>query len=349
MPFSLDQGAGRWSLACSNTRVNDIIFLGEVEMIKELFFNDGSADSDNYYQALRAFRIDPNQNFIDVKSRIGLGPATAYAQMYFANLKSYKRLRRELELHQRESNPANRGVDILIVLPPHGTIPRSSLTNFLRQSMGLCTSGQFALISHAQINTDRVVSGAQRLSRLILEKRKNKRKLLIVSYSFGSAFVRVMLDRLEAEDLSPIKGWFNISGLIFGSPRFHCSDRRGILNAMSTSQRSFSSQQNYFHGPLNTRGIKTVHALGIHNGTQLSFRNDRKREYLRAWGPNDGLISFASYQKLDQPVIPLFDQSHEINLAPMASTFVRTLSSMVSTVPVRDSFLPSDQGTLDFV
>ena len=315
-------------------------------MIKELFLTDSQEDPNNYYQAMRAWKIDPNQEFIKVKGRIGFWPSQTYAQMFFAESRLYKKLRRELELHQRESNPANHDHDVVIVLPPQKALSKTSIQQFLRQSMGLCTVGQFAFVSHAQVNSDRVISGAKSLSRIISEKRKSGRKLLIVSYSYGSAFVRVMLDRLTPEERAPIKGWLNISGLIFGSPRFHCSDRFSLINSTSSWQRSFSSEQNYLTAPLNTYGIKTVHFLGVKGGANLSYREKKKRESLKAWGPNDGVVSFSPYQRLDQPVLPLFDQGHEVDLRPLASTFVRTLSSMVSTLPLK-SKVGFDASTLN--
>ncbi len=300
----------------------------------ERFFREKSLnDSESYYSALKAFKLDPNQNFIDCKNRLGLQAATHYSQLYFTHHNRYKRFRREIELHRQESNPLNKEVDVIIVLPPDKTIPKTQTRRFLRQSMGLCMSGQFMYVSPAQLHTDRPLLGAKRLYELVKEKKNNGRKCLIISYSFGSAFVRVMLDNMSEEEANHIKGWVNVSGVIFGSPLFHCSDKKSLFNNVSGSQRSFSIEQKYFHNRLDTKGIKTVHLLGLKCDSTLGYQEWRRREALKAWGPNDGILSFEPYRVLEQPVIPFVDQGHGISLDGFSSTFVRMLSSLVSTLP----------------
>ena len=317
----------------------------------ERFFRDRSLnDSESYYSALKSFKIDPQQNLIDCKNRLGLQAATHYAQLYFTHHNRYKRLRREIELHRQESNPLNREVDVFIVTPPEKTIAKSSVRRFLRQSMGLCMSGQFAYVTPAQLHTDRVLLGAKRLYKLIEEKRKKQRKCIIVSYSFGSAFVRVMLDNMTKEEASTIKGWANVSGLIFGSPLFHCSDKKSLFYNVTGAQRSFSSEQRYFNSRLNTKGVKTVHFLGLKCDSGLGYQEWKRREALKAWGPNDGIIPYEPYRHVEQPVIPLIDQGHGIDLAGISSTFIRLLSSMVSTLPPTVKKIEySENKNLDFI
>jgi len=308
-------------------------------MIGSLFKNKSLDYSEAYYQAQRAYKIDPNQDFVRVKSRIGLTAAATYSQIYFSNQMRYKRFRRDLEIHQMHANALNGDYDVLVVLPPRGSLAKGQIEVLLRQTMGLAISAGFDFVSQAQLNTDRVLHGAKRLHNLVLEKKKAGRKLIIVSYSYGSAFVRVMLDNSRPEEVSHIKGWTNLSGMIFGSPLFHCSDKMELFSSTTPSQRTFSSEQKYFLKKMNTHGIKTIHFLGMKNNESLNRAELRQRDRLRAWGPSDGYIPFASYQNLDQTVVPLFDQGHLIDLSSLSLTFVRALSSLVSTVPVKKALI----------
>lgn len=308
-------------------------------MLKNLFYKPEAEETDNYYQALKAFKIDPNQDLNRVKSRIGLEASVSYAHLYFSNQKSFKRLRRELDLHQNEFNQLNSQYDVLIVLPPKALMNRKIGQKVLHQCSGLAVTAGFAYVSHAQLNSDNALEGARRLTRLVEEKRRQGRKLLLVSFSYGSAFVRIMLDNMEKESCDHIKGWLNLSGLIFGSPRFHCSDKKRFYQRVSLAMRSFSSEQKYFQGPLDTKGIKTVHLLGLQSREAMNFSELKTREELKAWGPNDGLVPFAPYQKLNAPVMSLLNQGHHIDVGAIGSTYLRILSSMVSTIPVRGETL----------
>lgn len=257
----------------------------------------------------------------------------SYAQLYFAGTMAMKRFRRELELHHKEYNQLNNQYDIVIVEPPHQFFRRGIVQKTIRQYSILALSGGFGLVTTSNLNTDNAIEGGRKLFKLIEDKRKAGRKVLLISFSYGSAFVRIMLDHMQSHDVGIIKGWLNLSGLIFGSPRFHCSDKKSIFG-VSRALRSFSSEQRYFTTPFDPKGIKVVHGLGLNPLHNLSRADVKAREYLRAWGPNDGLIPFASYQKLTGPVLTVPGQGHIIDVANMASTFVRSLSSMVSTIPL---------------
>lgn len=302
-------------------------------MLTDLFREKSFDDSQAYYRARRAYQNDPTQDFVRVKNRIGLAAAGVYAQIYFANQTRYKRFRRELDLHQSVTNHANKDFDVLIVAPPRGSLRADVIQRFVRQSMGLATSAGFSYVSQAQLNTDRVLHGARRLYNLVREKKKAGRQLLIVSHSFGSAFVRVMFDQVDKNERNHIKGWMNISGLIFGTPLFDCSDKKSFFNKTSAWQRTFSCEQRYFHGQPQTQGVKTLHFLGMKNDQTLTRAELKQRQHLKAWGPNDGLLTYSPYQHLDQTVVPLFDQGHLVDLSQMSMTFVRSLSAMVSTLP----------------
>ena len=230
-------------------------------MLGNLFKEKSLDYADAYYQARRSFQIDPNQDFISVKNRIGLVSATTYAQIYFSNLNRYKKFRRELDLHSQTMNAKNHDYDVLIIVPPRGSVPQRVIQHMIRQTMGLSTSAGFSFVSTARLNTDRVLHGAKRLKNLILEKKKAGRKLILVSHSFGSAFVRVMLDNSESHEVEHVKGWVNLSGLVFGSPLFNCSDKKTLLNSTTPSQRTFSSEQKYFRGTPNIHQLKVVHFL----------------------------------------------------------------------------------------
>ncbi|MEO0337487.1 MAG: hypothetical protein AAF202_13920, partial [Pseudomonadota bacterium] len=130
-------------------------------MLGNLFKEKSLDFADAYYQARRSFKINPQQDFISVKNRIGLTAATTYAQIYFSGLSRYKKFRRELDLHSQEINRKNHEFDVLIVIPPRGLIPQRLTQQMLRQTMGLATSAGFSYVSHAQLNSDRVLDGAE--------------------------------------------------------------------------------------------------------------------------------------------------------------------------------------------
>jgi hypothetical protein len=302
-------------------------------MLSHLFSSQELLASEAYYQARRSYEIDPNQDFVRVKSRIGLRASIIYAQMYFADQPRYKRFRRAIELHKFQRNQQNKNYDVLIVLPPRGLLPKEWTQAMLRQAMGLATSAGFAHISQAQLNTDRVLLGAKRLHQLIKEKNRQQRRVIVVSFSYGSAFARVLFDQSSPRDLQGIQGWVNLAGLIFGSPRYNCSNKVRLFFSSTPAQRTFSCEQQYFKTPMRRQNFQSLHFLGMQS--QMSEAEWRMREKLRAWGPNDGVISFAPFQKLEQTVIPLPDQGPLINLDQMSMTFICSLSSLVSTLPMK--------------
>lgn len=301
-------------------------------MLGSFFKNRELESTDAYYQARRSYQMDPLQSFTKVKNRIGLAGSIVFSQIYFSEQVLYKKFRREIELHRNVTNSLNQDFDVLIVLPPRGSFNTAIVQHMLRQTMGLATSAGFAFVSQAQLNTDRVIHGAKRLHQMILEKKRQGRKVILVSHSFGSAFVRVMLDKSDPKDLDGIQGWVNVSGMIFGSPLYDCSNKVKMFFSSTPSQRTFSVEQSHFKNRLRRQKFKTVHFLGLKS--QMSPAEWRDRERLRAWGPNDGMIPYEPYKHLNQTVVPLLDQGHLVDLNQISFTFVRTLSSMVSTLPV---------------
>ncbi len=308
-------------------------------MLKSLFLKSEHSEAEVYYEALKSFRRDPNQDFAAVKRHLGLTVATTYAQLYFQNQKSQQRFRREVELHAGDYNQLNSQFDVLIVAPSQKMLPSHLVKLMSKQASSLATSVGFKYVSQAQLHSNNVLESARRLQRILMDKNKQGRQVLIVSFSFGSAVVRVLLDHLNSSETKMIKGWLNVSGLIFGTPRFHCSDKKSFYNLISLDMRSFSCEQSYFQKPLNTKGIKTVHMLAIKQPRDMTLTEQRNCSFLKAWGPNDGLVPFRDYQKLQAPVVPLMGQSHLIDFASVASLYVRSLSSMVSTLPQQKRFL----------
>lgn len=308
-------------------------------MLKSLFFKSEHSEAESYYRALKSFRRDPNQDFAAVKRHLGLDVATTYAQFYFQNQKTQQRFRREVELHAGDYNQLNSQFDVLIVAPSQKMQPSHLIKQITKQASSLATSAGFKYVTQAQLHSNNVLESARRLQRVLLDKSKKGRQVLLVSFSFGSAVVRVLLDHLNSSETKMIKGWLNASGLIFGTPRFHCSDKKSFYNAVSLDMRSFSCEQSYFKKPLDTKGIKTVHMLAIKQPKDMTLVEQRNCSFLKAWGPNDGLVPFRDYQKLQAPVMPIMGHSHLIDFASVATLYVRSLSSMVSTLPQQKKFL----------
>jgi len=309
-------------------------------LLRSLFFKSEYSEAESYYQALRCFRRDPDQDFAAVKRHLGLDVATIYAQLYFQNQKNHQRFRREIELHSGEYNQLNSQIDVLVVAPSQKMLPSHLIKQLSKQASSLATSAGFMYVTQAQLHSNNVLEGARRLQRILRDKSKQGRQVILVSFSFGSAVVRVLLDHLSTSETKMIKGWLNASGLIFGTPRFHCSDKKSFYNSVNIDMRSFSCEQTYFQKPLDTKGIKTVHMLAVKLPKDMMLIEQRNCSFLKAWGPNDGLVPFRDYQNLQAPVIPVMGQNHLIDFASVASLYVRSLSSMVSTLPQQKRFLP---------
>ncbi len=304
-------------------------------VLKNLFSQSIRRESpeNNYYKAIKAYKLNPQQDFSRLRSEIGLDAATEYAHLYFSHLKLNQKLRREIELHPYEYNQLNSSVDVMIIPPPHALITEEIFKKHIQPFSPLATSCGFAHVSLLEMKVDSVHEGARRLLKVIQDKAKNQKKVLLISLSYGSAFVRLMLDHANETEKASVKGWMNLSGLIFGSPRFHCSDRAFWTQKVSRLQRSFSSEQKYFLTPLSNLDVKTIHFLGLQIGQQQGA-NRKEREYLKAWGPNDGLVPFYRYQNLTHPVFSFAGDGHWISISDHASFFAKTMSAMVSVLPV---------------
>ncbi len=287
----------------------------------------------SYYKAIKAYKNNPQQDFSRLRAEIGLAAATEYAHIYFSNLKTNLKFKRELEIHSFEYNQLNSQVDVIIVPPPRALISDEAYKRYIKPLSALVTSCGFAHVSILDLKVDSVLEGARGLHKQVQEKIRGSKKFIIISTSYGSGIVRTMMDHASQQELSAIKGWINLSGLIFGSPRFHCSDKTFWPQKNSRLQRSFSSEQTYFLSPFKDYGIRTVHFLGLQLGSEPS-ENRSEREFLKAWGPNDGLVPFYRYQNLSQPVVSFANEGHWISIVDHASLFVKTLSSMVSVIPV---------------
>ena len=288
-----------------------------------------------YYQACQAYDKDPDQDFISIKNQWGLMASLLYAQMYFSNLESYKRFRRELALYPfsfREMNRKRRNYDMWLILSPTGLGDQKTNQRILRQIQGLAVSGGFSSVRQVVLPGDSVLSGAQHLRKLVQQQKSLGRKLILVSHSFGSAFVRVMLDNTSKDDLELVRGWLNLSGLIFGSPLFHCSDRSDRSTRFSSTpplQASFSMEQKYFLGEPKTHHLEVLHFLGVsHEDEILGPLALKNRERLKAWGPSDGTLCFEPFRKLGNMVVPLINQGHELDVSLFPMTFLASLSPM---------------------
>jgi hypothetical protein len=305
-------------------------------VLKSLFMKSDVAGPDTYYQAVKAFQRNPNMDFASVKRYHGMAVAYHYAQLYFTSQKSYGRFRREIDLHSdRGYNQLNNLFDVLVVPPPASLIKPYISQRLTKQAVSLAIGAGFGQSSQLQLESANALEGARRLLRVLQERHDKARPLLLVSYSFGSTFVRILLDQASSEDLRWVKGWVNVSGLVYGSPRYHCSDRFFLSNPMTRDLRSFSCEQKYLQKSFDTHGIKTLHFLGLKSPSLMNFTEWRNCNYLRAWGPNDGLVPLSHYQKVSGPVVPIMNQTHLIDFGEMASLYVRSLSSMVSTLPMQ--------------
>ena len=277
-------------------------------------------------QALRFFKTNPNEDFVKVKDSMGLEAATFYAHFYFSNQRSFKNFRHGLKFHSEGMDPLHSQYDVLLVMPPSSLLNKKKVAFVSRCCSLLAVSAGFRSVSHAHLETNSVLDGASDLRQIILKRQKMGSRLILVSFSYGSAFLRVALDLLGSGGIHSIKGWFNISGLVFGSPRFHGS-ARGFYYDYLSGRSDFSSEHKYFSSHWDSP-VKTVHVLAMGGRT---FLEKTHQNFLERWGPNDGLICFADYQNAKGPVISLPGQNHFVDMRVIDSVYIRSLSSMVNS------------------
>lgn len=288
-----------------------------------------------YFKAIRLFQAQPHLDLRVVRSEIGLDAATQYAQLQFNQKSSVIKLKKQLDRSSAEIYRLNSHCDVIVVPPPKKLISAEIHRLHLQPLSALVTSCGFRHVSLLEMSVDSVLEGARKLERVLEEKQRQGRPFILISQSFGSAMVRALFSHWEDQEVPHLRGWLNLSGLIFGSPLFHCSDRVRLWGSHSLLQRSFSSEQRYFSEPVQWHGVRVVHALGLRWGSQLSRTARSEVEYLKAWGPNDGVIPFAHYQQLVEPVLALAGEGHWISIQRQATLIAGVLSSFVSTLPER--------------
>ena len=278
-------------------------------------------------QALRFFKTNPNEDFVKVKDSMGIEVATFYAHFYFSNQQSFKNFRHGLKFYSEGMDPIHSQYDVLLVMPPSSLLNKKKVAFVSRCCSLLAVSAGFRSVSHAHLETNSVLDGASDLREIILKRQKTGSRLVLVSFSYGSAFLRVALDLLGSDGINFVKGWFNISGLVFGSPRFYGSGRSFYYDYLTSDRSDFSSEHKYFSSNWDSP-VKTVHVLAMGGRT---FLEKSHRNLLEQWGPNDGLICFADYQKVRDPVISLPGQDHFVDMRAIDSVYIRSLSSMVNS------------------
>lgn len=303
-------------------------------LLKRLFGQKNqNIESDSYMRALREYKKLSSQDFNNVQKRLGLDGATCFSHLYFSGTSYFKRFKKELELHSMEYSLDNNDHEIIIVVPDSRLGNELQNDRLVQQIIKHSIGSGFLEVTRVDLKSISAIDGARQLAKY-LKERKKRRKVILASFSHSSASVRIMLDQLESDSLSKIKGWVNIAGLIFGSPLYFCSKKRsGIFGKNVELMRSYSSEQKYFLKPLRESSVKTVHFIGTKVSSQMGIVEKRRYGFLKPWGPNDGMIAFSSYQRLKAPVVSVMGQGHFIDLDSVEITFKRSLCSIVGLVP----------------
>lgn len=306
--------------------------VGEGPLFRKLFTPNQSLEADHYMRGLKEYRLNPELDFIKVQKKVGLDSASCYAHSYFTHSKAMQKLHRLLELQSLEYSLDNKNYEILMILPDPRLGNEQKNIKLSQQVARLAVGCGFHEVRQVILNTMSAIEGARQIYSQV--NKGNKRKVILVSMLHSSASVRLMLDQLSPIAASSIHAWVNISGLVFGSPHYFCSDKpKSFFNRQSESLRSFSSEQKYFLNNFNPGHVKCIHFLGIKVSEQMSVAQKRKYWALKPWGPNDGLVHFLSYQRLQDPVISAFGQDPHIDLETISSTFMRSLCSLVGILP----------------
>ncbi|MCB0377249.1 MAG: hypothetical protein KDD33_02035 [Bdellovibrionales bacterium] len=281
-------------------------------------------------KGLQLFRQDPNLDFIKLARKQGLDVASAYAYRYFGQF--LDRFRREMELQTREYNPENAEVDILIVVPDSSLGFEVYFKKFTQDMARLAYGCGFTRVQQIELRSPSVVDSARQLSKVLQTHAEKERQSILISLSFASATARLALDNLNKEVLSSVRGWLNFSGLIFGSPRYFLRKQENFFSR-GPDLRSYSSEQKYFLKPMSAHSLRSYHFLSMGTSHQLSIADQRRRQGLKAWGPNDGFVAFESYKRVLGSVIPIWGQGPFIHLDPVHGLISKALCSLVCPVP----------------
>ena len=122
----------------------------------------------------------------------------------------------------------NKEIHLLIVPPPSGVSERQYRAQSIPAIERIAYSCGFLRVRQLLLKEETVVEGALKLKRVLQRSQREGKKVVIVSFGEGSAYVRYCMD--QAPDIHQfVKGWLNLSGLIFGSPFYNCSNRKRLF------------------------------------------------------------------------------------------------------------------------
>ena len=198
-------------------------------------------------------------------------------------------------------------------------------------------------------STGSVEQGANVLAAEIARHSRSGKKIILVGSSAAGPVVQLALgERLAEKELSSIKAWLNLGGLLQGSPLVDYSekrpqrwwfdlvvwykgwDRKAIRSMGTTASRSrFSRLQ--LHSD-----IVVLNYMGIPLSGQLSQNAEAGYRILRSYGPNDGLALLTDAIAPDSLTVVALGNDHYFAEDPEIDKKTAALMKLVITYLDKD-------------
>jgi hypothetical protein len=278
---------------------------------------------------MRELHNNPHQDLFDVQKKHGLEAANLFFYRRTLGTQKCKAFRRIIDEQAGDFSLNNHDMTFLIVSTSVGSREKQRAYSE-QQWEEMATDAGFKEIVKFNPQVNSLLDGALQLKKQFQQLTAHKKKVIVASCSHASGFVRFAIDQTPSDELKAIMAWLNVSGVVFGSPRYHCSDKKNFLSLRQNDElRSFSCEQKYFIRPISDKVPAIVSFIGV-RGRQSMTAKERKDFFaLKHWGPNDGYITFRDYEKMPGFVVPLWGQPHHMNLLNDRKIFQKTMCYLV--------------------
>ncbi|MCB1158901.1 MAG: hypothetical protein H7A25_16860 [Leptospiraceae bacterium] len=281
--------------------------------------------ADNLQTALNLQMSSPkDREFINQFPDINLATALFYLSLLREKINQrFLEYLDKKEIELKNSYPLYNRKDILMVFVP-GMFYKSN-PNPTARGKSILSLSKLLGISNTllEINeTGEVKHNAKMICSFI--KRKQDKKLLIISLSKGSSDVKVAL-QICREEFKSVKAWISISGLHKGTPlvdHYFSNIYKNILlhlyfkyhNFLIQGFKSLNSNNQLLQNEIKLpKGLLNINIIGV----PLSFHITDKAldfyEILKFFGPNDGLSLLTDMYIPGSIHYPIFRNDHYLS------------------------------------
>jgi len=300
---------------------------GIFKFLKKL--ETSESDEGRYQAVLSEIEANPNQKLSGIQRKLGLDGATHFHYLQMLGQHRAKAFRSLIRERKQDFSLSHQDIDFLIVRGPKG-IQGAAQKKTAQGLVKLAREAGFKKVDVFQPDNPSLLSGSLELKSIIKKRRERGRQLFICSFSFGSAYFRYALDQGNREFFNHILGWLNLSGMVYGSPRFQLDKKKHwYLAKRSEFLRSFSCENKYFARPVADHIPCTVSFLSSRLSGSMTSGEKKHYHGLRHWGPNDGWICFNDYETMPGFVIPLWGQKHFLNPGRESVILQKTIGYLV--------------------